>query len=72
MTYCKLTLHLVLYRQSQGKIKKQEEQKMKLLQTEWAFIIDRLEEVAKNENTVAMDRLQAIEILKKLKETPVG
>ena len=45
---------------------------MKLLQTEWAFIIDRLEEVAKNENTVAMDRLQAIEILKKLKETPVG
>ena len=45
---------------------------MRLLQTEWVFIIDRLEEVAKNENAVATDRLQAIEILKKLKETPVG
>ena len=45
---------------------------MKLLQTEWAFIIAKLEEVARNENQPATERLQAIEILKKLKETPIG
>ena len=45
---------------------------MRLLQTEWAFIIAKLEEVAKNEYETANNRLQAIEILKKLKETPVG
>lgn len=45
---------------------------MKLLQTEWAFIIARLEEIAEDEHEAATDRLQAIEILKKLKETPLG
>lgn len=45
---------------------------MKLLHTEWAFIIAKLEEVAKNDSKAATERLQAIEILKKLKETPIG
>ena len=45
---------------------------MKLLQTEWAFIIAKLEEVARNKNQPTAEQLQAIEILKKLKETPVG
>lgn len=46
--------------------------KMKLLQTEWAFIIAKLDEVARDKNQPAAERLQAIEILKKLKETPIG
>ena len=45
---------------------------MKLLQTEWAFIISRLEGIAKDKHETAADRLQAIEILKKLKERPLG
>lgn len=45
---------------------------MKLTQTEWAFIIAKLEEVAKNENKPAPERLQAMEIFKKLTETPIG
>lgn len=45
---------------------------MKLLSTEWAFIIANLEEAARNESKPATERLQAIEILKKLKETPIG
>lgn len=45
---------------------------MKLLQTEWAFIISRLEEIAKDKTETPANRLQAIEILKKLKETPTG
>ena len=45
---------------------------MKLLETELASIIANLEEVAKDENKPATERLQAIEILKKLKETPIG
>lgn len=45
---------------------------MKLLQTEWALIIARLEEFAKNKDKPTIERLQAVEILKKLKETPIG
>lgn len=39
---------------------------MKLLQTEWAFIIAKLDEVARDENRPAAERLQAIETLKKI------
>lgn len=45
---------------------------MKLLQTQWAFIISRLEKIAKDKTETLSDRLQAIEILKALKETPTG
>lgn len=45
---------------------------MKLLQTEWAFIIVNLEKFARDKSNPTSERLQAVEILKKLKETPVG